>query len=420
MSAPAQENGSVATLALPPHVPADLVVDADIYDLPGAAQSPQLAWKALQRTDGPGVVWTPRNGGHWIVTSADLIWEFFPDLDRLSARDISVPPGLSPIAQVPNQSDEPEHASYRKIIMPFLLPGAVRRRMEQVRVLTIELIEGFHASGRCEFIQDFARQLPMLIFLSLVDLPATDRERLVGLADAVVRTGDPEVRARVKREMAAYLQHWIDARREQPGDDMLSAIVHGMVGARPMTADEVMGEALNVMFGGLDTVASMMGFIMQFLATHPDHYRQLVDDPARIPLAVEEMLRRFAVASVGRRVTREIRLDGVTLRPGDMLILPTCLHGLDPRKWDDPDAVDFGRRRQTHATFGTGVHTCPGAGLARSEIAILIEEWTRRIPRFGLAPGSTPLGSSGAVNGMIRLDLAWPVPTEHHLDRKEA
>ena len=393
---------------IPAHVPLELVVDANIYALPGGDKDPQQAWKALDIPGNPGFVWSPYNGGHWIITSAEMLWELFPDLDRLSAKDIAIPPGDGPLKFIPNESDEPEHHYYRKIILPFVTPKTVRGLMDQVRSLSVELIEGFRERGSCEFMTEFARHVPMRIFLSLVNLPLEDREWLVGLADSVVRPSSEAERAESYSKMAGYLQTWIARRRAEPGSDLLSAIVHGKVGERPMNELEVLGESMDVMFGGLDTVASMMGFIMKFLATNPGHYRQLVENPAKITFAVEEMLRRHGVANSGRRVVRDVESQGYKMQAGDMLVLATCMHGLDEKRWENPLVVDFDRPRSTHCTFGNGVHNCPGAGLARSEIAIMLEEWIAHIPEFGLDPDQHFVAATGAVNGVIKLPLVWP------------
>ncbi len=396
-------------LARPDNVPADLVVDADIYALEGAETDPQMAWKALDIPGNRGLVWTPRNGGHWIVTSAQLLWELFADIYRLSARNLSVPPNDSPLKMIPNESDEPEHHYYRKIILPFLSPKKVRQLTDDVRELTTNLIDGFRGRGGCEFMTEFARYVPMQIFLSLVDLPGDDREWLVEVADKSVRPKSTEDRDESFRLMSEYLKGWIDKRRLDPGDDLLSAVVHGTVGDRPMNDLEVLGECMDLMFGGLDTVASMMGFIMNYLATHPADYATLVQNPEKITIALEEIMRRHGVAAVARRVIADIEHEGVTVRTGDMIVLPTCLHGLDESRWPNALTVDFDRKRETHCTFGNGVHNCPGAGLARSEMAVMLHEWVKQIPQFTLDPKSPPIAASGSVNGMIRLDLAWPV-----------
>lgn len=280
--------------------------------------------------------------------------------------------------------------------------------MDNVRSMSAELIEGFLDRGSCEFMTEFARHVPMRIFLTLVNLPAEDREWLVDVVEKVIRPASDEIRTENTAKMSAYLETWIAKRKVEPGDDLLSAIIHGKVGDRPMNEVEIRGQCMDVMFGGLDTVASMMGFVMQFLASNPSHYQQLVDNPAKITLAVEEMFRRFGVANPGRRVVRDVERQGYKMQAGDMLVLATCMHGLDEKRWDDALVVDFDRPRSTHCTFGNGVHNCPGAGLARSEIGIMLEEWVKRVPTFGIDPNQKVVTASGAVNGVITLPLVWP------------
>ena len=392
----------------PGHVPADLVRDVDVYDLPGDHADIHEAWLGLRPADGPGLIWTPRNGGHWIVTRGALVAKFFADTDHLSAKELSVPPGQLPYPMIPNQSDEPEHRDYREIIMPFLRPRTVWALQEKVRALAVELIEQLYPAGECEFLRQFAKHLPMQIFLGLVDLPDSDREWLIERTEVMVRSNDGERRRAALAEVRAYLEGWIARRGAEPGDDMLSAIVHGKVGGRPMSELEILGECSDVLFGGLDTVAAMMSFITHFLATHPEHRHQLAADPSLIPAALEELLRRHGIAAVARRVIKDLDCEGAVLRAGDMVLIPSACHGLDDREWDDPLTVDFSRaRNRPHATFGVGVHTCPGAGLARSELTIFLEEWLKRIPDFRLKPGFAPEGITGGVTALKALELEW-------------
>lgn len=181
------------------------------------------------------------------------------------------------------------------------------------------------------------------------------------------------------------------------------------MGDRPITHSEVLGECSNALFGGLDTVAGTMGFFARFLAENPAHRQQLIDDPALIPDAIEELMRRFSIPLISRRVTQDLELDGVQMKAGDLVILETCLHGLDERAWLEPMTVDFKRCPRDHMAFGSGIHKCPGANLARSELVIFLEEWLRRIPNFSIKPGDKAMTACGAVMGMLRLPLVWPV-----------
>jgi cytochrome P450 len=152
-----------------------------------------------------------------------------------------------------------------------------------------------------------------------------------------------------------------------------------------------------------------MGFAARFLATSPAHRRELIDHPERIPAAVEELLRRFPVVNQGRVVVSDMVYKGVTMRAGDAMIMPTTLHGLDDRKFDDPMKVDFSRPTPIHSTFGNGVHRCPGSLLARTELKIFLEEWLKRIPDFRIKPGATAGVRAGVNATMHLLPLVWEV-----------
>ena len=187
-------------------------------------------------------------------------------------------------------------------------------------------------------------------------------------------------------EIAAYLGEWVERRAVDPGSDLLSRIVTASVDGRPITRSEAFNVCLLMLLGGLDTVASMLGFVARFLAGSADQRRQLcerIDDQPFLRSAVEELVRRHGVVNTGRFIVEDMEYHGVQLRAGDLIQLPNSLVGLDERAVDDPLTVDFTRPFPIrHAAFGTGPHTCPGAVLARREIQIFIEEWLSRIPDF--------------------------------------
>jgi len=162
------------------------------------------------------------------------------------------------------------------------------------------------------------------------------------------------------------------------------------------------------MTGGLDTVASMMGFVMRFLAMHPEHRQRLLDEPAKIPAAVDEFIRRHGVANTARVVTHDTRFEGVELRAGDRVLVPNNLYGLDDEVFENALDVDFDRADASrHASFGNGPHRCPGANLARLEIRLLLEAWLPVIPDFSMDPERPPLMTTGIGNSIIELPLVW-------------
>ena len=396
---------------VPAHVPPERVHDVDLYNLPGASKDVHLAWKRVQ-DELPDVFFTPRYGGYWVVTRAELLDQLWPDHERLSSSDgaIGIPRALGTPAQLPIESDPPMHRFFRRPLDMALSPKAVQSLTDRARSLAIELIEGFRARGECEFVKDFAAHLPMEIFLSIVDLPSDDREWLISKAEIMTRGGDVALKQKTLGEVFGYLESWIDRRIKEPGTDLISRIVQLQVEDRPITRQEALSECALVLFGGLDTVAGSMSFVARFLATHPRERQLLIDHPEQIGAAIDELLRRFSIPTVGRRLAQDVTLDGVTMKAGDYLQLTTCFHGLDERRWPDPLVVDFQRPIAGNSmTFGKGVHKCPGANLARNELRVYLEEWLKRIPEFSIRPGESPVTATGAVAGVLYLPLVWPV-----------
>ena len=309
--------------------------------------------------------------------------------------------------------DPPEQAKYRSLFAPALSPKAVAPLGEGARALAIELIEGFYARGECEFVGEFAQHLPIGIFMRLVDVPASDRDQLLHWADQLVRPSSDEEHAQAFKNLFAYAGQKVAERAANPGNDLISQLTKAQIDGKTISVEQLTPMIFLLLVGGLDTVASAMGFAARFLAGSPAHRRELVEHPERIPNAVEELLRRFPVVNAGRVVVRDMDYKGVAMREGDQIILPTSLHGLDDRKFDDPLRVDFSRPTPIHSTFGNGAHRCPGSLLARTELKIFLEEWLKRIPEFRLKPGTTP-GVRAGINATIySLPLVWEVEMNH-------
>jgi cytochrome P450 len=150
-----------------------------------------------------------------------------------------------------------------------------------------------------------------------------------------------------------------------------------------------------------------MSFSANFLAGSPQHRQQLLERPELIPKAVDELLRRFPVVNQGRLVAKDIEIKGAPLKAGDMVLMPTTLHGLDDRVFPDPLEVEFERPTPIHSTFGNGPHRCPGSNLGRTELKIFLQEWLPRIPDFRHDPNGK-VGMSSGVNATVyRLPLVW-------------
>lgn len=397
---------SVSLAPRPAHVAEDRVLDVNLHALPGSDVDPYAAWRQVGewRHD---VMWTPHNGGHWLSRSGTIIQSVYKDTVNFSNRAIALPPLPEKYRLSPNGDDGDEHKSARSLIMPFLTPQAVMRRVDEIREFAIRLIEDIKPRGKCEFQAEFGLVLPVEIFLKLVDLPASDRPRLRELAEAITRDPDPLMRDKGFEDTSAYLRDWLDRRRAAPGNDMLSAIATGTMFGAPITQDRAVRIALNVMLGGLDTVASMLGFIMRHLAGDPSARQWLRENPQRRARAIEELMRRHGLVNNLREAVADVEIDGATIRGGDHFYLITALHGLDDALFPDAMKVDLDRPPHPNVVFGAGAHQCSGASLARVEIGIVIEEWLTRIPDFRIADGDRARTHSAATNTMEYLPLEW-------------
>lgn len=390
----------------PANVPPELVVDFDYFAV-GAKGDPQGEFAELQK--GPDIVWTPYYGGHWIATRAADFDVMHIDHEHFSHRQFDLPRNPNRIQSVPLGLDPPEHTPYRRLLMTAFTPQKIRAYSDVARDTARELVREIGPRGECEFIEDFARILPIVVFLTMMGLPLEDRTYLLPLAHVAVHSNDAELKTRTQQELAGYLMRHLEPRRAKPGDDLLSAIVHGEIGGRPINQGEIMSMALLALVGGLDTVASQLGFIANFLANSPAHRRQLIDNPRIIPVATEELLRRFGLPNTLRELTVDYDYKNIRFRQNDLILLPKCLYGLDDRINERPFEVDFTRKPSSirHAAFGAGPHICAGNVLARREIIIFLEEWLPAIPDFATDPDRPPQFSAGGVNCVNSLHLKW-------------
>jgi cytochrome P450 len=397
---------AVASLAVrPPHVPESLVVDFDYRQPQGHDTDVQLAWKRLH--EGPDIVWTPRHGGHWIATRADDIDVMQIDHPRFSYRFMSIPAMPEQPQLAPLEYDPPEHGPFRAVISPAFGPKQMQQLEGDLRRLTTELLDQIVPQGECEFVDTFAKRLPIVTFLRLVALPLEDREHLLALTEKSVRPRSEADRRAAYSGLQAYTQQWIAERRARPGPDLFSRMVNAQIKGRLISDAELSGMMVNVIFGGLDTVAAALSFTARCLAEQPELRARLRADRAVIPRAIEEFLRRFGIPNTARLITHDFNYKGLDFKQGDLIQLPKCLHGLDERRYPDPLRVDFDRNLQRHAAFGDGPHRCPGSFLARLEMRVFLEEWLARIPDFSIKPGEQPRTGSGPVNGMYYLPLVW-------------
>lgn len=400
---------AASTLAsIPSHVDPALVRDFNYYQIAGAETDPHAAWTRLQ--DGPRIIYTPHNSGHWIVTRGEDVATCLRDYTRFSSWPGGIPKEKTPLKMPPVNIDPPDHRAYRMLLVTRFSPRTIAQMEAGVRELTISLIENFRARGHCDFVGEFAFRMPVDVFMQLCALPVSDRDWLLGRVETHMRNPDMTVGTAATQELVGYIAKFVHERRANPGDDLLSHIATTKIdkdGGRLLNDEELVAMGLLMLFAGLDTVASTLTFIARYLASQPEYVDLMLADRSRIGDVTEELIRRHGVPALTRSVVADMEFQGVAMKKGDLVLVPVFMHGLDPEQFDNPTALNF-EREKPHIGFGIGEHRCVGSHLARLELRIFMQEWLDRIGCFTVKPDTTPICATGPVVSVSRLELCWP------------
>lgn len=363
------------------------------------ADDPHPTYRRL-RSECP-VARTPM-GDSAVVTIArydDVWWALRNPAHFTSANHLNL--GEQPL--IPLEVDPPKHTKYRRVLNPRFVPREIEQLEPVIRARVRELVDTFAPRGHCDFHQDLATPLPSGIFLALMGLPPEDLPQFLRWRDDTIRPavapGDIEGAQRVRAETAHAISDYFRAAigrcRAAPDDSLLSTIVHATVDGEALSETELLGISHLLLLGGLDTVTASLDCIVHFLATHPDHRQQLLDDPALTPSAVEELLRWLSpVMVVPRAVAQDTQLGGVPLQQGSGVMLVIGAANDDESALGDP-AVDFHRDPNRHVAFGGSHHLCLGAHLARLELRVALEELHARIPDYRIPVGAEVHFSTG-------------------------
>ncbi len=409
------ESYSAATryrVNVPDRVPANAVIELDYHTFGGDADPDfqgdhQLAWKALQDDGGPDLRFTPLNGGHWIVMRADLIGQVLDQPELFSSRILALPKEVGEVYRfIPLSLDPPEHGRYRSLVVPLFTAKMVHEKEADIRALSNTLIDAVIERGHCDYVAEFANILPISIFHQLVAFPEEERERLRRMAYAA-NAVSAQSAAGMLKAIGDFIAPLIAARRKDPGPDVISALLQGQPGGRPITDEEALHMCQQLFIGGFHTTAGTLGFLTLHLAKNPDSQKELREAPDRIKGRVNELMRRFSLVGIPRTATRPCTLGGQQIREGEAVYLPLVLYNFDEAIFERPLDVDFSRKAIPHATFGRGIHKCPGQALGMTEIAIALEAWLTRIPEFRLEDNARIRIKGGSVGGVENLPLTW-------------
>jgi cytochrome P450 len=375
------------------------------------ASEPQPIYRMLRenspilRTDEGGTVVSRHEDVEFALRHSEL---FSSDMDAVSIGNVR------PL--IPLQINPPEHVKYRRLLDPLFAPKQVALLENDVRKLSNQLIDDFIDTGECEFNHTFAIPLPCTVFLRLLGLPLEDLELFLEFKNNIIRPPAKDqaeferVQAATGQRIYAYFDKVLDERERQPRDDLMSGFLEAEVDGQRLKREDILDICYLFLLAGLDTVTASVGCMVSYLASHPEQRQRLVDDPALVPGAVEELLRwETPVPGVPRVLTDAVELSGEQLEAGERVTVLLGSANIDEHEFPEPDHVDFERPANRHLAFGGGMHRCLGSHLARLELRVALEALHERIPDYTIKPGEEPQYSMG-IRAVEYLPLVFTPP----------
>lgn len=401
-----------AIAEVPAHVPEHLVHAWKPMEAPGADFDPHTA--NIYLLDGPDIFYNPvpwgaTGTGSWVVVRYELAREVFQNPELFSNKKIA---GFSKLLGedwdlLPLERDPPEHSAYRLIVNPLFSPKRITELEGAIRDNAVTLIEGLKKRDKFDFVPEFGQRFPISVVMGLIGLDLDDLPTWVDWGQGLLHGETIQDRINAAAAIKDYLMKEIRDRRETPRDDVMSKVVNAEINGRRLTEEEALGMMYLLFVGGLDTVASVLGFTFRHLAVNPQLQDRLRREPGKVVDALEEIIRAHGIVNNPRYLTQDLEFHGVKMKAGDRIILAQSVFCRDPQFYDQPNEIDIDRTDRQHMVFAAGPHRCMGSHLARKEMAIALEEWVTRAPKFALDPDDKPQAQAGGVWGMQKLPLMW-------------
>ena len=311
--------------------------------------------------------------------------------------------------------DGSDHQRLRSLVNKAFTPRMVEKLRPRIEVIVERLLDDMLARGEAgmDVIRDLATPLPVVVIAELLGIPVQDQvrfkrwsDRIAVVLDGTVRSGGLPEAVESAGELGEYLQHVIYARRRDPRQDLISAMVSARSGADALSDDELVANCTLLLVAGHETTTNLIGNGMLALMRHPDQLKHLCENPDAIANAVEECLRYDPAIQMTSRVPSvDVEFRGVCFSKGIEVSLILAAANRDPDRFEAPDHFDIGRRGAPHLSFGYGTHFCLGAPLARLEAEVAISALLRRAPHIQLELQDPPRLPGVVLRGVTSLPV---------------
>lgn len=376
--------------------------------------APQL--HALQSQGTIHRIRTPVGHDAWLVTGYAEVRQLLDDgrLGRAHRKpDTAARIGESALFGGPLGSfdtEEADHTRMRSLLQPHFSPRHLRMLVPRVEALTSGLLDKLTQQGPpADLHAQLAVPLPILVICELLGVPYSDRDQFRGWTQDTASVCDHARSEHGLTELFGYSMKLVEHKRAHPEDDVISRLC-----ATDGVSDvEAALLSMALLFAGHETTVVAIGFGALTLLSNPDQRQALLDNPALIPVAVEELVRATSsgggVGGIPRYARTDFEIDGIAIRAGDLVLLDIGSANHDPAVFGEPDRLDIDRKGAAHLTFGYGARYCIGAPLARIELNTVFSQLIPRFPSMHLTvdPATLTVRNDVLAGGLIELPVAW-------------
>lgn len=358
------------------------------------------------------VAWTEQFGGAWAAFKWEDIEQVASNPETFCASKVFVVPDMTGgvFPWLPVQSDPPLHNHYRDLVSPFFRGSRIAEFEPELVRIANRCIDSFIDKGHADVASELNYPVTTSALAMLMGLPAEEGLTFKGWHEGMVAANaaeDLEALGSTFMEILAYVNGWMEKRKADPSDDLMSALVSAEIDGRPLTNEEILGNFILLVVGGFETTADATSSTLQFLSTDRGMCDRLRDDPKLITKAVGEFARFFApTQATARTALRDVTLGGRQIKEGERVLQMWASGSRDEDVFPDPDVCDIDRPGTAKLTsFGAGNHRCLGEGLARIEMRALLGTWLNRIDTF--AVDGTPVRGTWPTQGWHSMPMRF-------------
>ncbi len=309
--------------------------------------------------------------------------------------------------------DPPDHTRVRKLVNKAFTPRRIAALRGHIEEIVRGLADAAEAAGRLDLIHDFAEPLPAIVIAELLGVPPEDHRQFREWSSQLIATiaaPNPEQRragTTAVQNLLGYLADTIAARRREPRDDLISAMIHAQEESDALSDQELLATSNLLLLAGHETTTNLIGNGTLALLREPEEWQRLCADPGLLPSAIEELLRFDGPVQATVRVALEdIKIDDHAIPEGALVLVSIGAANHDPEVFDEPDRLDIRRDPNPHLSFGFATHFCMGAPLARLEAEVAFQALISRFPNLSLLDDNPEYRPNPVLRGLRSLELS--------------